>query len=111
MENDRERMRRVLAEKGMGWYMAASGRWWTDDVVWQRISEWRPDVMWSQCGLVIEAMREKGWRCQIETWLTFGVTARFICHDATGGFASGQETISQAVALAAYQALETTDAK
>jgi len=57
-----ERMREVLAEKAMGWHKGARVVWVNTEEAWQECDfSWEPDKDWSQCGMVIEAMRKKRW--------------------------------------------------
>jgi len=77
---EREQIRTALATKLMGWTQMYLVEYDTD--VWMEPSgedkllgmdgwlvvegmydyrDWRPDEDWKQCGMVIEAMREKGW--------------------------------------------------
>jgi len=62
-----ERMRRTLAE-GMGWFKGFGGAYFriTDRELVYAHHEWTPDTDWKQCGMVIEAMREKGWKSLVE---------------------------------------------
>jgi len=64
-------MRRVLAEKALGWTLIpddGKGEAWVDANRHLRCwaDDWHPDTDWEQCGLVIEAMRAKRWEWYVE---------------------------------------------
>jgi len=75
---EREYMRRVLAERGMGWFLLVEydDFFEYDEPVWFKTrkgnyaicsaSEWRPDEKPGQMMAVVYAMREKGWKCVLE---------------------------------------------
>lgn len=63
-------MRDFLAEKLMGWKWYVTPRtntaWWLlPDGRSMLASDWQPDKVWEQCGMVIDAMREKGYALSI----------------------------------------------
>jgi len=147
MEPDRERMLRVLAEKAMGWievpvgvrqpaepgyffvdsdplqkcckagvYYYAQGRWMRD-CGWHL---WEPDISWPQCGMVIDAMQEKGYALHT-SFTTMGgqpyayaVCRRFAptpgSPDVLWGVSTTKDKgLPMAICEAIYQALEATD--
>ena len=62
---DIQEIRDWLAEKAMGWEKDYHS--WMSNEGWEAsIGNWRPDQNWQQCGMVIEAMREKGWRWDVQ---------------------------------------------
>jgi len=83
---DIDELRAFLAVHAMGWtskeYRREFARlfepgWQAGNVIIAQ-SDWRPDVDWTQCGMVIEAMRAKGWRCDVEDNADEDLTARCI---------------------------------
>ena len=106
---ERERMRRVLAEKAMGWRpVIPFGRLCYDDSKTGRTMclarDWHPDRNWRQCGMVIEMMREKGWNFQARQeenergWAVFW-------NDEKGDGHGHANDIKLAVCAAAFRAL------
>ena len=131
---DTDHMRRVLAEKGMGWievpvsvrqpaehgyffvdsdppqkcckagvYYYAQGRW-IRDCGWDL---WEPDISWPQCGMVIEAMQEKGWKGTIR-WSNSVVIVTWTHPDGWYRSTHGTEICAVTMECLA-RALETTD--
>ncbi len=110
-----ERMRNLLATEAMGW-TSQDGVWY--DKGGQRVQNgcgyaqmvvyWHPDTDWAQCGLVIEAMREKGWIWNVED-ITEGETYVEVLRGdhSQHGEAQGEEKYARM--LAAARALEATD--
>ena len=116
-----EHMRETLATLGMGWtecvcrglHGLPEAGWKTDD--YGRIiaqADWRPDENWTQCGMVIEAMRGAMWRDDM-TWLPDGwFEIRFNRGDVWGESSSdvdGAMSEPHARMLAAARALEAND--
>jgi len=64
-----EKLRRILAEEAMGWECCVLNEDGACEL-WSgvpgvgpvRAEDWHPWDNWEQCGMVIEAMRAKGWR-------------------------------------------------
>ena len=79
-----ERMRELLATKAMGW-KCNWGDWMSEnESVWEMsVKQWHPDTDWAQCGLVIEAMREKGWDWHVSAYASGSVSAS-LWHEETG---------------------------
>ena len=84
-----ERMRRIIAEGMMGWHWqkhdAVLGwvdAWegWTDEEGKRKISNWCPDKSWSQCGMVIERMRELGWDWHVSNFAS-GIVSVSLRHE------------------------------
>lgn len=107
--DERERMREALATRGMGWKLCYRGKYplWESQHNQARVlcSSWHPDTDWAQCGLVIEAMREKGWRAEI-LMARVGYHARFYRTGEIERYDAQGKTFPEAVALAAFRALE-----
>lgn len=74
---DIQEMRDLLARKVMGWHEGDFQKTWIES--WEPIGlpavRWRPDKDWEQCGMVIEAMREKGYACEVSDLGEEGIMA------------------------------------
>ena len=113
--DDPEKMRETLATKCMGWEWYVNpyngSEWWVlPDGTAMLASNWAPWESWEQAGLVIEAMREKGWQWEIED----GYENGFVRVTLTGAMGNGPDVFDEderyARMLAAYRALEASDA-
>jgi len=123
--DERERMREVLAEM-LGWEGFGKDGQESDEVhYWRGVTEdgtpfkvyakdWRPDERWEHCGWVIEAMRAKGW-CMDTSCVEDGSV--YVCFWQIAATVNGEiyasvagDTFPEAVSLAAYRALEASDA-
>ena len=115
--DERERMRAGLAEKAMGWtllvdyddfYGYGEPSWFWMGRIQYPQSQWDPFYSWEQCGRVVEAMRAKGWRLELDA-NTDCVEAVFYLGNDTRGYAALYDTVPEAVSVAACCALEATD--
>jgi len=117
--DERERMRSVLAEL-LGWEGFGKDGQESEDVYYWRgamedgtpfkiyATDWLPDERWEHAGWVIEAMRAKGWRLELDA-NTDCVEAVFYLGNDTRGYAALYDTVPEAVSVAACCALEATD--
>ena len=115
--DERERMRAVLAEKAMGYEPCVCRRlhgepepcWKTQDMGRRIVqTDWHPDINWSQCGMVVEAMRAKEWN--IEAYMNVKqASVSFTRTDKDCYGEAEAPTFTEAVSLAAFRALEATD--
>jgi len=114
-----ERMRRILAERCMGWHkmemeleLGARAIYWVDASGEARasVSRWKPDQKWQDCLLTIEEMRKAGWKDDL-AWLPDGTfRVRFNRGDAWGescNVVDGELSEPHARMLAAARALES----
>ena len=114
---DTETMRRILAERAMGWEFNVASRYWkwreaNGARVSMHKSQWQPDRNWQQCGLVIEAMRERGWTWHVTAFADGSTTVRLRSNGAvTGECWAVDERLPEREArmLAAARALEAND--
>ena len=115
--DERERMRAGLAEKAMGWTVddshfgyyrnANGGTIGTPHNGDLTRDDWQPDESWEQCGLVIEAMRAKGWDWSVEEYPDDIIG---ICLHKDGRYVWGDaEDERYARMMTAAIALEATD--
>jgi len=105
-----ERMREVLAEKAMGWHKGARVVWINTEEAWGECDfSWEPDADWEQCGMVIEAMRKKGW-CWEGSFADEGSVWcewwRVIEYEENVCFSGRGKTFTQAVCYVAAMAIE-----
>ena len=113
MDSERERMRRVLATKAMGWRPSSREHLgvWEDATGHARALRvmWDPFADPKQMMDVIEAMREKGWQWEIED----GYENGFVRVTLTDAMGDGPDVFDEdecyARMLAAFRALEATD--
>ena len=111
---DIEKMQEVLATKCMGWHRVKYHGVWSDWYDDQNKSMclaplWQPDCKWDQCGMVIEAMREKGWRCNLNDSYYPNVKASWYRVGEPFWHYDGEGTECEARMLAAARALEVGD--
>jgi len=97
----------------MGWTLSPFGYWWQGmhgESVLHAGETWRPDEKWYQCGMVIEAMRKKGWDFQVrETDGERAAWAVFWKDDPEIDGHGHAAKILPAVCQAAYRALGGTE--
>ena len=98
-----EHMRRILAERGMGWTIPDT------DLGAAVLALWHPDTDWAQCGMVIEAMREKGWCIELNDDMMC-YHGRWHHMDGDDSPMVWETTFCKWATLSAYRALEATDA-
>ena len=120
--DERERMREVLAERGMGWTLLADyddyygygepAWFWMGRIQYPQ-SQWDPFNSWEQAGLVIEAMLAKGWTVEADltsirsgSWVT---VYRDIQESECGNAGEMDWTVPKCISVAIYRALEATD--
>ena len=70
---------------------------------------WEPDIRWDQCGMVIEAMREKGWDFQVRETDGERAWAVFWKDDPEIDGHGHASKILLAICQAAYRALGGTE--